>query len=101
MFGKSKWFRLSSFGLGLRPATWQGWTYSGLWAAAIVSPAWMLAASGKLLEAAIWAGVLGFVLIRETRQMVHEIRREDLFVIDEDTDVTKIATEKYDLELRR
>ena len=100
MFGKSPWFKTASGGLGIFPVAWQGWLYFLAWGAALLLPTIALAMYRKPLEAGVWLLVGTLALIRDARQVVHEKRREELFVIDEDTDVTKISTNNFDLELR-
>lgn len=101
MFGKPAWFKSASGGLGVVPAAWQGWLYFLIWGFVLGAPTLALLLTDKPLEGAIWLAVSLGMLIRDTRQVVHEKRREELFVIDEDTDVTKISTDKFDLELRQ
>lgn len=101
MLGNPRWFKRTSFGVGLRPATLQGWLATAGWGAFFALPALALAGRGRGWESLIWLAFSGWMCSREIRGALAEFRREELFVIDEDTDVSKLATRHYDLEVRR
>lgn len=101
VFGKTHWFCTTHGGLGIRPISFPGWAFLILWLAAILIPSLLFVWISKSIEALIWASFSSWLLIRESRALVREKRREDVFVIGEENDVTKVATNKYDLELRR
>ncbi|MCA9173923.1 MAG: hypothetical protein KDB14_05490 [Planctomycetales bacterium] len=100
LFGNPTWFKLVQGGLGIIPATRPGWIFAAGWLAAILVPAALLSVCGKGLEGLLWVAFSLLLLVRETRQIVHSKRREEVFVIDENTDVTKVTTKNYDLELK-
>jgi hypothetical protein len=102
MFGKAEWFRTSGGFLRVRPATWRGWLYSLAWGAALVLPAVMLLDLGRLPETLIWVAALGGLGWLEMRSIRQALKRDsdDVFVIDESTDITKLSTENYDMTLR-
>ena len=101
LFGNPEWFKTTHGGLGIAPVSARGWLFFALWAAAILLPTAGFVLATKYVESSLWILFAMFLLVRESRSIVHHKRRENLFVIDEDTDVTKVTTENYDLELRQ
>jgi hypothetical protein len=101
VFGKSEWFTTTHGGLGIHPVKPQGWLFLIGWVAAILFPTAAFLLFGKGIESAIWCSLSTLVLIRESRGLVREKQRENVFVIGEETDVTKVTTNNYDLELRQ
>lgn len=104
MFGKPEWFREKSFGWGLMPITWQGWVYVLVWTSVMLVPFLIfLLALNLVPEAVVWLLVAISALTLDVRSIVREIRSEaagDVFVIDEETDNSQLATQNYEMHLR-
>ena len=104
MFGKPEWFREKTVGWGLMPITWQGWAYVGAWIAVLLTPFFIfLLPMGMVPEAIVWLLVAIGALTLDVRAIIRQMRYDaagDVFVIDEDTDVSQLATRNYDMELR-
>jgi hypothetical protein len=109
MFGKPAWFRKKKVSWGLRPVSWQGWLYAGVWVGVICLPFVGLLASHLLFESLVWVVVMMVALlwdvhqIRRDMDMAHQQDTADVLVIDENTepDPSCFATRSYDLRLRR
>ncbi|MFT5525373.1 MAG: hypothetical protein ACI9HK_003341 [Pirellulaceae bacterium] len=107
MFGKPEWFQAEKAGFLLRPVAWQGWTFNGLWAGAIALPFLGLLTLTLVPEALVWLAASTGGYWFDKRQVVTQWKaanpepESDVFVIDEDTDITRAATENYHLNLRR
>ena len=104
MFGKPQWFREKNLGWGLVPITWQGWVYSTVWGSVIVGPTIALVAANKgAVETLIWVGVSTAALVWDVRKLRQELKgpvESDVLVIDEDTDISSLATRNFDMHLR-
>jgi hypothetical protein len=101
MFGKPNWFKENQIGWGLKPITWQGWSYSVLWGSAIALPLLALLSSQKFPEALIWLTASAGLLVWDQRQILAAIKRnpdEELFVIVEnETASGLLETRKYEM----
>ena len=103
MFGKSEWFTKGRRAGRVRPAGPRGWAYLLTWASAIAAPAAMLMSRHLAPEAGIWLAAMGLLWwldFRSIRAGVWRGRPADLFVIDENTDITQLTTRNYDMSLR-
>ena len=103
MFGKSEWFKKGRRVGRVRPSGLRGWSYLVAWSTAVVAPAALLMNVHKLPEAGIWLGVVAILWwldFRHIRANVWRGRASDLFVIDENTDITQLTTRNYDMSLR-
>ena len=102
MFGNAAWFKTKEDG-GLAPSTWQGWAYFASWGAAVTLPAIFLTGAG-VVEPLIWAAVSSLAFLWDLRKVrravAGEHANENVFVIDENTDVTQFATRNFDMKLR-
>jgi hypothetical protein len=107
MFGKPEWFQAEKAGFVLRPVTWQGWTFNGLWTSAVLLPFVGLATATLFPEALVWLAVSIGGYWFDKRQVEKDMKpkspepESDVFVIDEETDISRVATENYQLNLRR
>jgi hypothetical protein len=100
MFGKAEWFQANSRGR-IRPANWRGWLYSLAWGATLIAPSYMFAQLHRWPEAGIWLLTLALLWWLDVRPIRRALRkRDDVFVIDEDTDITRLSTQHYDMTLR-
>jgi len=111
MFGKPEWFREKSTGWGVSPVSWQGWVYAFTWLAVIVAPFLGLLAMRGGPEAALWLiGSIGFVAW-DVRKIL-QVKRgkapapagkadDDLLYITNDEDQSSLATQNYDMHVRR
>lgn len=104
MFGSHLWFKDSSMPWGISPVSWKGWAYFIGWAGFIVLPFFGLLAIARLPESIIWlvaAMLFWFWDVRQIHAAMHPAPEpEDVFVIDEETDVSKLTTRNYDMHLR-
>jgi hypothetical protein len=104
MFGNHTWFRDSRLPWGISPVNWKGTTYLTIWAVFIVLPFLALLGIGRLPESIIWlvsAKLFWFWDVRQIHAAMHPAPEpEDVFVIDEQTDVSKLATRNYEMRLR-
>ena len=73
MFGKPQWFRPKAIGWGLVPISWQGWTYTAGWGAAIGLPFLVLIGRHQPLEAMAWVGLSLGALVFDVRQILRAI----------------------------
>src|SRR5262245_11542724 len=103
MFAKADWFSKGRRLGRVRPSTWRGWIYMVGWTAALCAPTFLLANVRGLPEAGIWlvlAGLMWWLDFRPIRSAIWRGRPADVFVIDEDTDITRLNTRNYDMSLR-
>jgi len=103
MFAKAEWFTKGRRVGHVRPNTLLGWTYMVGWTAILIAPTLMLLGFGRLPESLIWfvLASLGWRMdFRSIRETVWRGRPADVFVIDENTDITQLNTQNYDLSLR-
>lgn len=114
MFGKPEWFRDKKVGWGLAPVSWQGWTYSGVWASTIAGPFAMLLArtdevemSYRMASAGVWLAVsLGGLIwdVRQIKRARHKppvaAKKEPVLYIGDD-DALAVSTKNLELQLRR
>src|SRR4051794_23842724 len=70
MFGNPTWFRAKTIGWGLIPTRWQGWAYTGAWAAAITVPSIVLLSRQLLPEALVWLGASTGALVWDVRNIL-------------------------------
>ncbi len=92
MFGRAEWFRLGRRGRP-RPKTWRGRFYSLAWLAAIGVPTLVLIAAERFPECLIWPLAMGAMWRYDFRPIRQAFRpRPDVFVIDDTTDITHLAT---------
>lgn len=110
MFGKADWFEPKKFGWGLRPVKWQGWVYTGAWASTICLPFVALLANSGIWEALIWMGSTIALLVWDVWQIrkgipslngAAETPRDDVLYIGDDEPGDRLATARFDMELRR
>jgi hypothetical protein len=100
MFGKAEWFQAGNGGR-IRPANWRGWLYTLAWAAALLAPSFLFGRLQRWPEAGIWVLVMGLLWWLDVRPIRRALRkRDEVFIIDEDTDITRLSTRNYDLTLR-
>ena len=99
LFGDPSWFKLSRG--RIQPVTTRGWMLLVGWTLGLLAPTAGFLLVSKHIEAVIWFAFAGLLFLREKRGLSEEKRRENVFLIDEDTDVTTASTSNYDLELRR
>ncbi|MDP6445771.1 MAG: hypothetical protein QGG36_24340 [Pirellulaceae bacterium] len=105
MFGQPHWFREKTIGWGVTPITWQGWLYSAAWAGAISLPAaYLLVGHALWMESLIWVGASMTALAWDVKQVLRAMRfvhPDDVFVIDEENDVSqKLTTSKFEMHIR-
>jgi hypothetical protein len=104
MFGNHTWFQDSRLPWGISPVNWKGKMYFTLWAAFIVLPFLTLLGVDRLPESIIWlvsSKLFWFWDVRQIHSAMHPAPEpDDVFVIDENTDVSKLATRNYDMRLR-
>lgn len=102
MFGKPEWFRPKKIGWGLVPITWQGWVYTAIWSGVIVAPFLLLLMVERRPEAVGWMVASIGGLTWDVAKILKAMRGEpeDVFVIDENTDSSHLATRNYDMRLR-
>ena len=103
MFGKPEWFQEKKIGVGLKPVAWQGWMYTVAAALVIGAPFLMLLAGGRGPEAMIWLTAATGALVWDMRQVIasmHKPQAEEVFVINDETDISSLATRNFDLHLR-
>ena len=103
MFGKPEWFRVKTVGWGLSPIRWQGWAYTAAWAAVIAIPFLALLTQIRLLESVVWVAFgIGMLVwdVRKIRQSLTPKLKDDVFVIDEDTEPISLNTRRFDMHLR-
>lgn len=86
MFGRESWFSLTPRTFDLRPRTWQGWTWLGVWLCVLIVPYLLLVARHLAPEALVWLLAAWAAMaweVRRIRQLVGaplDIR--EIFVID-------------------
>jgi len=115
MFGKPQWFRAKAIGWGLTPIRWQGWIYSGLWAAAIAGPFVLLLGRGQPVEAMAWMGLGLGALVYDVRQILLAMnpakapaaatvaaKQDDnvLYILDDSQTHPRVATRGFNLQTR-
>ena len=113
MFGKPQWFREKKLGWGLVPITWQGWTYTAAWGAAIVLPYWVLVERHQAWEATTWLtlgiGALTYDVWQVLRamkggaaaQMAAAATDDDiLYILDNGPATSPVVTRNYNLRLK-
>jgi hypothetical protein len=112
MFGKPQWFRPKTIGWGIVvPATWQGWLYTGGWAATIGLPFFLLVLREQPLESLAWLGVSIGAMLYDVWQMRRSVARppgtvvgkqEDnvLYILDSQPG-QHAATRNYNLQVRK
>ena len=114
MFGKPQWFRPKTIGWGLVPISWQGWAYTGGWAAAIAGPFALLLTRQQPLEALTWMGLGIGALAYDVRQILRAKRsssrpaaqatgKQDdnvLYILDNGAPAP-VATRNFNLQMRR
>jgi hypothetical protein len=104
MFGKPEWFREKTVGWGLTPAKWQGWAYAIVWGGVLTLPflAFLLSLH-RVPEALLWLGFGTIMLTWDVRGIIREMRHQaagDVFVIDDETDASSLATRNFDMHLK-
>jgi hypothetical protein len=115
MFGKPQWFRPKAIGWGLTPVSWQGWTYTALWVAAIAGPFVLLIGRHQPMEALAWMGLGIGALAYDVRQILLSMnppksapvaaaapKREDnvLYIMDDSATHPRVATRGFNLQTR-
>jgi len=103
MFAKAEWFTKGRRIGRVRPSTVRGWMYLIGWTAGLLAPAFILVNIHKGPEALIWLALATFAWwldFRPVRSAIWLGRPADLFVIDENTDITQLNTRNYDMSLR-
>ena len=104
MFGKPEGFREKTWGWGLTPTKWQGWAYTLVWTSVLILPFLIfLLPMGRVPESILWLGFGLFMLTWDVRGIIKEMRYQaagDVFVIDDDTDASSLATQNFDMHLR-
>ncbi len=104
MFGNHLWFKDSPMPWGIAPTSWKGWLYFAGWASFILIPFLGLLGIERLPESFIWlasAMLFWFWDVRQVHAAMHPAPEpEDVFVIDEETDVSKLTTRNYEMHLR-
>jgi hypothetical protein len=104
MFGNHEWFRDSRLPWGIAPLNWKGWVYFGMAACFIMCPSLGLASINRLPESAIWlvsSMLFWFWDVRQIHAGMHPAPEpDDVFVIDEETDVSKLTTRNFEMRLR-
>ncbi len=106
MFGKPNWFQVKFGGWGLLPCCWQGWTYTATWLAVVAAPFLLFQILHQAPESYVWlAAALGGVIwdVRELRRAMAgpATLPKDVFVIDDDTDISQLTTQNFDMNLRK
>lgn len=128
MFGKPEWFKPKTFGWGIDPVTWQGWTWLGIWLAVMGIPylAFVANAHPSWSKGFIWLGAMGGLLVYDVYQILKSMKSagqpgpgtaspksspatvaagkkptqsDVLFIGDEPP--TNIATKNYDFRVRQ
>jgi hypothetical protein len=125
MFGKPEWFKPKTFGWGIHPICWQGWTWLGVWLVVILTPyiAFLADKPPRLAEGFIWLTAMLGVMLVDVYQILKGMNRGDkprddspkssppaatgaktspseVLFIGEDTP-TNVATKNYDFRVRR
>jgi hypothetical protein len=103
MFAKAEWFTKGRRIGRVRPSTWRGRMYLISWTAALLVPAFILFNIKGVPEASIWLALSTFAWwldFRPVRSAIWLGRPADVFVIDENTDITQLNTRNYDMSLR-
>lgn len=113
MFGKPEWFRDKKIGWGLIPVSWQGWTYTAAWGAAITGPFVALMSQSnatmtyRLGSALIWTAFMLSGLVWDVWQIKRARlaaqtppKKEPVLYIGDD-DARSVSTKNLDLQLRR
>jgi hypothetical protein len=104
MFGKPEWFQEKRIGWGLKPVSWQGWTYSATWLAVIALPFFGLLIQGLVAEALIWMAATVSTVLWDVRSILREKKVdqvEDVLYIDEDESLSPtFASRKFNFRLR-
>jgi hypothetical protein len=102
MFAKAEWFRVSDRRPRILPVTWQGWLHSLVWLVAILLPTLVLAQVRGFPEVAVWPAVMAVAWWLDVRPVRNAQRsgKGEVFVIDESTDITRLSTQNYDMQLR-
>jgi hypothetical protein len=103
MFAKAEWFTKGRRIGRVRPSTWRGRFYVVAWTAGLIVPALVLVNAHRVPEAGIWlalATVAWWLDFRPIRAAIWLGRPADVFVIDENTDITQLNTRNYDMSLR-
>ena len=115
MFGNPQWFRPKAIGWGLVPVSFKGWLYTGGWIGAIAVPFLLLISRGQALEAFTWMTLGVGALAYDVRQILRSFRapestatvgvplkREDnlLYILDSNPG-QRVATQNYNLQVRR
>ncbi len=107
MFGKPNWFRPKAFGWGLTPVTWQGWTYTAVWAGLLAAPFSLLMMRLQWVEGLAWLGCGMGLLLYDVRSILNAMKppvvgkpKEDVLYIGPETGAAEFATRKYDMRLR-
>lgn len=94
MFAQPDWFGPGRRPGTVRPRSLPGWIHTAAWSGVLAAPGWLLASGGRIPEMFIWLGAMGLAWwhdLRPVRQAQRAARRDDLFVIDEQTDITRCA----------
>lgn len=120
MFGKPQWFRLKTFGWGLNPVGWQGWTYVAAWLGVMLTPYVYFLTQRQWTEGFLWLGVIGGGMLYDVWMIVGQIKRgnkpgaeakpatttaaapkSDVLYIGDEPSPAELATKRYDLRLQR
>ncbi len=89
MFGKPEWFVPKRFGWGLTPVTWQGWVYTGIWAAVLSLPFVALLLTKGWVEAVVWMVVMMVLLVVDVKFILAAMKRQE-----EEKEVFRIMDEE-------
>lgn len=113
MFGKAEWFRPSRGRMGVVPAGWQGWTYTGIWGGVVGLPAVALLANVGWVQSLIWLAASGGMWLWDVTQLRREMRppeqksaasappADDVLYIGDDEAGDRLATENFEMQLRK
>ena len=71
MFGKPQWIKPKTFGWGIHPITWQGWSWCGIWLGVMLVPfTGFMSQRDMWTEAFIWLGASTGVMIMDVWQIL-------------------------------
>ena len=74
MFGQPQWFKTKGLGWGIYPASWQGWTWLGTWAAVVFLPfLGFYSQRDMFLESVIWFGTTLAVMFMDVWQILRAL----------------------------
>lgn len=88
MFGKPAWFKKKRLGMGIKPVSWQGWSYAAGWVAVLILPFLLLAGERLVVESLVWLTASAGALVWDVRQVLAAMSPDDgdvLYIDDSET----------------